>query len=317
MDSYYDDLRYNDEHIAQLQLQGHQSNQYPSPYKQQHSGPQSTYSPLIRRDDPTVPLYATLKPKQHQRQYTSNYITSSTNYVPYSTIQRSTLSSNTNTPLLPASRRSGSNQNNYQVLPPPPPPPPPTKPKRTFEYAASNDLHSESGAFLLANDYSGQQDQINDQIYSHHLKNKNKSLRKQDEGSATSLDEEDLDLNDLKDFEDVTFDNLRRPEQQRKLSTKVLPPSNRTLKKRVPKVLIGENNNTSEQSLLIKSSESSSDNTINNVPLAITPNDLETSKNLNELNSNNTQTTAVDASSNNTDLNTEEIQEKIYEETEI
>lgn len=317
MDSYYDDLRYNDEHIAQLQLQAHQSNQFPSPYKQS-SGPQSTYSPLVRREDPTVPLYATLKPKQHQRQYTSNYITSSTNYVPYSTIQRSTLSSNTNTPQLPNSHRSGSNQNNYQVLPPPPPPPP-TKPKRTFEYGASgNDLHSESGAFLLANDYNGQQEMISEQIYSTHLKNKNKSLRKQDEGSATSLDEEDLDLNDLKDFEDVTFDNLRRPEQQRKLSTKVLPPSNRTLKKRIPKVLIGENNNTSDQSLLLKSSESSSDNTINNVPMTLTPNDLETSKNLNDVNSNNTQTTAVDASSNNTDLNIEEeIQEKIYEETEI
>lgn len=296
MESYYDDLRYNDEHIAQLQLQAH-ANQYPSPYKQS-SGPQSTYSPMVRRDDPTVPLYATLKPKMHQRQYTSNYITNNSNYVPYSTIHRSTVSNSTNTP--PSKRLA--NNSNYQILPPPPPPPPPVKPKRTFEYGPASDLHSESGAFLLANDYDGNQHEIiTEQLIDKNLKHR---LQKQQEGSATSLDEEDLE-EDLKDFEDVTFDNLRKPGQ-----AKMLKEKNSVLK--------GEDNHTSEQSLLIKSSESSSQNTISNVPLnntestnARSNNELEnsSSKNLDALNSNNTLTTAVDASSNNTEL--------IYEETEI
>jgi len=315
MDSYYDDLRYNDEHITQLQLQGH-ANQYPSPYKQ-NSGPQSTYSPMIRRDDPTIPLYATLKPKlQHQRQYTSNYITSNSNYVPYSTLHRSTVSNSTNN--TPPARRlqNNSNQNNYQVLPPPPPPPPPIKPKRTFEYGpTTNDLHSESGAFLLADNYDSNNELMRNENI---LSKKHRRHHLHQEGSATSLDEEDLDLNDLKDFEDVTFDNLRRPGQN-----KMAKPA---IKKPIKKhhVLIGENNNTSEQSLLLKSSESSSDNTINNVAMignsnnVANANELENSiKHLNDLNSNNTQTTAIDASSNNTDLNTEEIHEKIYEETEI
>lgn len=305
LDSYYDDLRYNDEQIAQLQLQAHQ-NQYASPYKQS-SGPQSTYSPMIRRDDPTVPLYATLKPKlQHQRQYTSNYITSNSNYVPYSTIHRSTVSNSTSTPPTRRLQNNSSNNNNYQVLPPPPPPPPPVKPKRTFEYGPTNDLHSESGAFLLSNDYDSNNEAITEQLVKKNLEKHR--IRGEQEGSATSLDEEDLDLNDLKDFEDVTFDNLRRPGQAKL--------------KQNPKIRNNINtntNNTSEQSLLLKSSESSSENTINNVPIRNNSNELEnsSSKNLNDLNSNNTQTTAVDASSNNTDLNTEEIHEKIYEETEI
>ncbi len=204
------------------------------------------------------------------------------------------------------------NANNYQQVLPPPPPPPPIKPKRTFEYGPSSDLHSESGTFLLANnDYDNTNELVADQNY---LK-KHRKQRQEEGGSATSLDEEDLDLNDLKDFEDMTFDNLKRPEQQQNQSKSKLSI------KKSRQVLIGENNNTSEQSLLIKSSESSSANTINNIPCGDTKplNELEntSSKNLNDLNSNNTQTTAVDASSNNTDLNIEEIQEKIYEETEI
>jgi len=202
--------------------------------------------------------------------------------------------------------------NNYQQVLPPPPPPPPIKPKRTFEYGPSNDLHSESGTFLLANnDYDNTNELLTDRKY---LK-KTKKHRQEQGGSATSLDEEDLDLNDLKDFEDMTFDNLKRPEQQQGQS------KTKQSSKKSRQVLIGENNNTSEQSLLIKSSESSSANTINNIPCGdIKPiNELEntSNKNLTDLNSNNTQTTAMDASSNNTDLNTEEIQEKIYEETEI
>ncbi len=301
MESYYDDLRYNDEHIAQLQLQAH-ANQYPSPYKQS-SGPQSNYSPLVRRDDPTVPLYATLKPKMHQRQYTSNYINNNSNYVAYSTIHRSTLSNTTATP--PSkhlnNNNNNNNNNNFQVLPPPPPPPPPVKPKRTFEYGPANDMHSESGTFLLANDYEGNNhEMITEQLINKNLKHRH---QRQQEGSATSLDEEDLE-EDLKDFEDVTFDNLRKPGQAK------LRDKNSVLK--------GEDNHTSEQSLLIKSSESSSQNTISNVPISSaenannpSPTELENSgsKNLNDQNSNNTLTTGVDASSNNTDL--------IYEETEI
>ena len=52
----------------------------------------------------------------------------------------------------------------------------PLKPKRTFEY---------SQPMMLDN--------------------------QQKQNSSTTLDDEDLDLNDLKDFEDVTFDNLRKP----------------------------------------------------------------------------------------------------------
>lgn len=272
MESYYDDLRYNDEHIAQLQLQAHQSK------------PNPNQSPLVRRDDPTIPLYATLKPKlQHQRQYTSNYITSNSNYVPYSTMHRSNASNSTNTP--PARRLQ--NTNNYQqVLPPPPPPPPPIKPKRTFEYGPSNNnnqLHSESGTFLL----NGQNDYDNPEPQNFIKQREHKS------GSATSLDEEDLDLNDLKDFEDMTFDNLKRPEQCKKMGAS----------KKGRQVLIGR----SEQSLLIKSSESSSANTINNVGGSELPaigGDLNLSD--------KTQTTG-DASSSNTI----DVDEKIYEETEI
>ena len=175
-DCYYDDLRYNNEdanNLNQLQIQQQQQqhllqqgNLYSSPYRQQQML-QSSYSPIIRRDDPTIPLYATLKPKlmmqqqqqQHQRQYSSNY-------AQFSTLHRNTNSQSQNTPPLPMPRRA----NNYMAsnsglmglpLPPPPPPPPalqpPVKPKRTFEYvigAVSRDLHSESGAFLLGNEDS-------------------------------------------------------------------------------------------------------------------------------------------------------------------
>jgi hypothetical protein len=64
-------------------------------------------------------------------------------------------------------------------LPPPPPPPPPLKPKRTFEYTQP----ATTTTTKIIN-------------------------------SSTTLDEEDLDLNDLKDFEDVTFDNLRKPAEK-------------------------------------------------------------------------------------------------------
>ena len=231
-------------------------------------------------------------------------------------MHRSTLSSQaTNTPPLANTRRSHQ-QGNYQVLPPPPPPPPPLKPKRTFEYGVSSIrdyLHSESGAFLLANevDYDSN-NQEQDSNYMNKMVNKN--VRKpathqpqQQEGSTTSLDEEDLDLNDLKDFEDVTFDNLRKPEQPGRTTKQLKPRLN---------PIANNGNNNSEQSLLLKSSESSSANTINNAVACEAPNEID--KNLNELNSNNTQTTTIDASSNNTDLNTDDMQEsKIYEETEI
>ena len=68
----------------------------------------------------------------------------------------------------------------------PAPPPPPLKPKRTFEYS---------------------QTIMTDNI--------NQQGRKQS-NSSTTLDDEDLDLNDLKDFEDVTFDNLRKPTEQKR-----------------------------------------------------------------------------------------------------
>lgn len=134
---------------------------------------QQSYSPLIRRDDPTVPLYATLKPKlimQAQQQAAAaaaaaaqiqNSSRNYNNYVQYSTIHRSQPAPITK----PRSQFGGSNYQHvmgvgavHQLPPPPPPPPavPPVKPKRTFEYVmmgnhrgVGGDLHSDSGAFLL------------------------------------------------------------------------------------------------------------------------------------------------------------------------
>ena len=256
IESYYDDLRYNND--ENLHLAPNNLAIYSSPYKQQ-------YSPINRRDDPTVPLYATLKPKlqqhqhnlrQHQQQY-SNYASST--YLPYSTIQRAPHSNNT--PPLPLPRNG--KVLNQQHLPPPPPPPP-LKPKRTFEYvigSASRDLHSESGAFLLASD---DYDQANELLVcaphdSNYLTNKSRSKQnvKIEQGSTTSLDEEDLDLNDLKDFEDVTFDNLRKPgEQSRQNSHKMNNQSKRIQQQRLMTNddLNNINNTNSEQSLLLKSS---------------------------------------------------------------
>ena len=100
---------------------------------------------------------------------------------------------------------------------------------------------------------------------------------------------------------------MRKPEQPGRTTKQLKPRLN---------PIANNGNNNSEQSLLLKSSESSSANTINNAVACEAPNEID--KNLNELNSNNTQTTTIDASSNNTDLNTDDMQEsKIYEETEI
>ena len=292
-DCYYDDLRYNEDYLNQ-----NQPNSLSSPFKQHQS-----YSPIVRRDDPTIPLYATLKPKSilnnHQRQFSNNY-------KPFSMIHRNNVIQNT--PPLPMPRKS----NNHQIdgclqglpLPPPPPPPPPIhqppiKPKRTFEYVIGNtsrdhqnNLHSESGTFLISSeDYKTvplnyDTDQLLNMNYNNKiLKYKTQNYSKSNQGSTTSLDEEDLDLNDLKDFEDVTFDNLRKPNEhlhKKKnacLSFSTAEFSNHT--KKEPrfenesilyeqkldcvdyKDELDTNNTNSEQSLLLKSSGSSSDDTIN------------------------------------------------------
>jgi hypothetical protein len=301
---YYDDLRYT-QNEDQLNL-------YSSPYRQN----QQSYSPMIRRDDPTVPLYATLKPKLYQQrnQNYSNYsnvqINHNNNYGPYLTMHRNM---NNDTPPLPMPRKINGN---YQQLPPPPPPPPvmpPIKPKRTFEYNNgsnnSRDLHSDSGAYLLDENSTAtpvEFEQLNNVVVK--TKQSKKKLEQQ-QGSATSLDEEDLDLNDLKDFEDVTFDNLRKPGEEPLQDKKKNNNNNINNKPSIDmehnKQLINqkqkefykqqkhkikqmqENNldlvaNNSEQSLLLKSSSSSSDkssseNTINNLNLNTNPNGLQSS----------------------------------------
>lgn len=335
-DCYYDDLRYNavDEHHVQQQ-----AGVYSSPYRQNQAG--QSYSPMIRRDDPTVPLYATLKPKlmqqqqQHQRQYSSNY-------APYSTLHRS----NQNTPPLPLPRRNNGYQLSMGLPPPPPPPPPlpPVKPKRTFEYVIgapqNRDLYSESGAFLLAGEDSTppvefeQAELVNYQI-NFDSKKKHKTTKKskqhggynQEQGSTTSLDEEDLDLNDLKDFEDVTFDNLSKPNEQVnpkrvvRVSASIekahkQEKENKSITKQLIENLQNTNHsNSSEQSLLLKSSDkSSSENTINNVNL---DNQAELSAGLKAK-----QTPMGVNSISNGDVNSEDSNaagqtSKIYEETEI
>lgn len=337
VESYYDDLRYNNVNLTDENLIGMHQQQglaiYSSPYKQQQ------YSPLVRRDDPTVPLYATLKPKLHQHrphQY-SNY-SSSNSYLPYTTIQRAVPHTNNNTPPLQVSRTKLLQQH----LPPPPPPPPPIKPKRTFEYvigSASRDLHSESGAFLLASDDYDQANELlvcapqtQQQANESAKRTKHKLVNEGEQGSTTSLDEEDLDLNDLKDFEDVTFDNLRKPgEQQQQQQTNrqqknVIMSGNSqgsTSNSSSNQAITNDdlnniNNNTnSEQSLLLKSSVSSSENNNNDES-----NNLNNKTKSDLKKSNNTQTTLVnqyETNSASTDLNcnSEELNSKIYEETEI
>lgn len=158
-----------------------------------------------------------------------------------------------------------------------------------------DELNSESGAFLL------DQPSVNENELNNKLKLKAKNRKKskhyqynKDQGSTTSLDE-DLDLNDLKDFEDVTFDNLRKPGEDPKTANQKQPPPKPQIAPvqtpqvvkpipetatitEVPKYKTNlsirmqdlKQDTNSEQSLLLKSSSSSeskcsSDNTINNI----------------------------------------------------
>lgn len=117
---------------------------------------------------------------------------------------------------------------------------------------------------------------------SKHQHGHHQSNNSQQNGSTTSLDEEDLDLNDLKDFEDVTFDNLRKPgEGELKADATSAKKQPATVEKPEPAPKPFKNalsirmqelkqDTNSEQSLLLKSSSSSeskcsSDNTINNI----------------------------------------------------
>lgn len=343
-DCYYDDLRYN--HINNNNNINHNEeqsqNHYSSPYRQhQH---QQSYSPLIRRDDPTIPLYATLKPKlimqqqqhQQQRQFSNNY-------APFSTLYRNSTSQNT--PPLPMPRKYNTNNNGGLIglpLPPPPPPPPPPhhhhhhhqpplKPKRTFEYvigSSKRDLHSESGAFLLSNEDSSTPPI---DFYEEHLEHLNEdsnvNIRRHQQGSTTSLDEEDLDLNDLKDFEDVTFDNLRKPGEvfqknnnfmSVSSSTNEINPLSRKKESNENKIsqkinykvddLNAANQTNSEQSLLLKSEKSSSNNTINNNEGLLLLKKGEFNLNDCENEANNENDDSINKNVNNS---------KIYEETEI
>lgn len=333
-DSYYDDLRYN------LNEEAQQAQIYSSPFRQQQQT--ASYSPIVRRDDPTVPLYATLKPKllqanQHQRQYN--------NYAQFSTMHRST-------PPLPAPRR---NQSNLQLPPPPPPPPilPPVKPKRTFEYVLGNsrDLHSESGAFLLAEENSTPPLEFEQSDYDVNYQTYKRIKRRPTKkpvanGSTTSLDEEDLDLNDLKDFEDVTFDNLRKPgeeqlkhkKQQQTHKQKQLMmiqqlkqqqehQKQQHLQFKNQKHLLDLGTN-SEQSLLLKSSSSSDKSSSNNNLNNNSPNHENQNVDSSSPNTQTTSTTStnkldeeiLDLDTNVPNINAEEhVQndKKIYEETEI
>jgi hypothetical protein len=260
-----------------------------------------------------------------------------------------------NTPPLPMPRKS----NNHQIdgclqglpLPPPPPPPPPIqqpplKPKRTFEYVIGNtsrdhhnNLHSESGTFLInSDDYKTVPlnygtDQLSNMNYNNKIiKYKTQNYSKSNQGSTTSLDEEDLDLNDLKDFEDVTFDNLRKPNEQihKKnngcLSFSTAEMSNHTKNESILyekkldrldyKDELDTNNTNSEQSLLLKSSGSSSENTIN-------MSNNNNNKEIDVAKLKFGENSKINSKFNKEIKETEEINEKnptnfkIYEETEI
>jgi hypothetical protein len=353
-DAYYDDLR-NAANGNEI---------YSSPYRMGQNG--SGYSPVIRRDDPTIPLYATLKPKLHSQR--------GQNYSAYTTMNRN----NNNTPPLPVQHRKhphNNNNNNYLLnLPPPPPPPPqihpPLKPKRTFEYT-NRDLYSDSGALLLNSNNSEASnsnsshpsdfDTSSNLILNNNmnqagvvgglicvnnpkidrLKNQYRSNNKNNNNGSTTSLEEDLDLNDLKDFEDVTFDNLSKPNenhlsnnnnnnnnsklrnqgQQQNVFRKLKTKHSLMNKLQNDMMMISSNKqgSSSDQSLLLKSSssseKSSSDNTINNI-------DAKNSATASEQHTNNSPT-----NQNNEPENEEEklmlqreqqqLQDKIYEETEI
>lgn len=298
IETYYDDLKFNCEDSPQTNNG--------SPYRTQNSN-----SPIIRRDDPTVPLYATLKPKmsnpQHQRQYSSNYLQ-------YSTIQRST-------PPLPIPRRIN-NYSSIQIqLPPPPPPPviPPMKPKRTFEY--SKELQLDNGPYLLNEETNEPSEcDINYQTYKRikrkpaKANSKTKDHNPVPNSSTTSLDEEDLDLNDLKDFEDVTFDNLRKPNEHDQNSGNRLKQHLAVKKSQfillqqgLKKNLLdhGQMSTNSEQSLLLKSSSSSSDKSSSNTAL-----------NPNNDSPNTERISECEKNKNSLDKNPK-TNDQIYEETEI
>jgi len=142
------------------------------------------------------------------------------------------------------------------------------------------------------------------------------------QGSTTSLDEEDLDLNDLKDFEDVTFDNLRKPGQTngRPSLQKTNRPMSQIKRNNEKELLtnddLNNNNNTnSEQSLLLKSSVTSSENNNEDNNNKNNPKSDDLKKSI------ITQSTLVTGSetSNSSDVNcnSDELSSKIYEETEI
>lgn len=303
--------------------------------------------------------------QQHQQQLSRNY----NNYVQYSTIHRSQLT--------PVAKPRQFLPNYHHQLPPPPPPPPipPIKPKRTFEYVIGQQnreqLHSESGAFLLGDNDTNTTPSINEnefQNYQSHLnglnmnlikqkikqKNKKKLKHQQIHGSTTSLDEEDLDLNDLKDFEDVTFDNLRKPGEDKGQQNHQQPPHQQqqqqqsqqnTIVEQKPVDSVAKSFKTtlsikmqdlkdtnSEQSLLLKSSsssesKSSSDNTINNICGASNSTNTSSTNTSSELRSNSDLNRMIDRPvitdptgklENNLMENVvDELNSKIYEETEI
>ncbi|RNA34933.1 leucine-rich repeat-containing 24-like [Brachionus plicatilis] len=243
-DSYYDDLRFNNCDDSHHQLN------YASPYRAQSS---MSYSPIVRRDDPTVPLYATLKPKtapsvQHQRQYTSNYVHDcDINYQTYKRIRRKPTKANLNK-------------------------------------VVSGDRVANS--------------------------------------STTSLDDEDLDLNDLKDFEDVTFDNLRKPNEHNEVASSSRFKQHMHIKKSqlimlqhgLKKNLLehAQTSNNSQQSLLLKSSSSSSDKSSSN-------GNLNANQDWTNTNASHEDNTRVDCAHNHqAQLTTSNAdKDKIYEETEI
>jgi hypothetical protein len=252
---YYDDLRYN------------------SNCRVDQQNPQNSYSP-IRRDDPTVPLYATMKPKLRQQQQQQQQ-----QMINYNNLNQHSIDDRI-PPSFPLSKL------HYQQLPPPPPPPPPLKPKRTFEHNYSNDpsnninpanhavysgyhlgmdLNSDSGTYLLSDQNNLNNNYIPDTDSSSQQMTNGSRMTNDDNQSGTSMDEEDLDLTDLKDFEDVTFDNLRRPGQQQRLTSS--GSSNLDFNKLKNSNSTNNNNkiNNSEQSLFLKSSSIDSDtNTIHN-----------------------------------------------------
>lgn len=174
-------------------------------------------------------------------------------------------------------------------------------------------------------------------------------------GSTTSLDEEDLDLNDLKDFEDVTFDNLRKPGEdqmrQKQMSQQLLVMKQQQVvkqrqmlmmqqkkKKNLLELNMNEQNNNSEQSLLLKSSSSSSDKSLSNANLSenvakevrevreVRESPLIMNNDSPNTNTNSTSTTCTNLLNGEENLddklenvcdNLAEQNSKIYEETEI